>query len=470
MASTTLNSRLLVCTKTTAQWAESSNANLVPMKGEICIEMTTSGIPKFKVGDGTNKWSDLPYATLTPTEIANLISSTAYELPKATSTTLGGVIVGTNIDVGTDGKISIKDGTTGQKGVVKLSDSTTSTSSDTAATSKAVASAMAKADQGVTDAATAKGIADQAKETAEAAMPKSGGTFTGAVTLHANPTTDLGAATKQYVDTQISTKIAASDAMVFKGTVGTGGDVTALPTSNVVIGDTYKVFKAGTYAGQAAKVGDLFIALKSGSVGNSDWSYIPAGNESETFLKYSTTTSDLTTTAKSGTITLGEASIKQIDSSISAGSTSTNLPTSAAVATFVEGKGYKTTDENVKQTSSTANGAYPLLASANTSPTSGSAQKAIYNTGITINPSTKTITATNFAGKASSAGTADSATTAATATKLKTAVSFSITGKGSAAAVDFDGSSNVALNMTSFNANGLVQTAGDVIILDGNFS
>lgn len=76
------------------------------------------------------------------------------------------------------------------------------------------------------------------------AMPKSGGTFTGAVTLNADPTANLGAATKQYVDTQITNHIAASDAMVFKGTIGTGGTATSLPTSNVVVGDTYKCISA----------------------------------------------------------------------------------------------------------------------------------------------------------------------------------------------------------------------------------
>ena len=39
---------------------------------------------------------------------------------------------------------------------------------------------------------------------------------------------------------------------------------------------------------------------------------------------------------------LGGAAVKAVDTSISAGSTSTNLPTSKAVATFVEGKGYLT--------------------------------------------------------------------------------------------------------------------------------
>lgn len=42
----------------------------------------------------------------------------------------------------------------------------------------------------------------------------------------------------------------------------------------------------------------------------------------------------------------GAAASKGVDTSISAASTSTNLPTSKAVASFVEGKGYKTTDNN----------------------------------------------------------------------------------------------------------------------------
>lgn len=40
--------------------------------------------------------------------------------------------------------------------------------------------------------------------------------------------------------------------------------------------------------------------------------------------------------------TTGDAIEKDVDSSISDGSTSNNLPTSAAVASFVENKGYST--------------------------------------------------------------------------------------------------------------------------------
>ncbi len=70
----------------------------------------------------------------------------------------------------------------------------------------------------------------------------------------ANPVT--GKAIYDYV----GDAIAASDAMVFKGTIGTGGTVTALPTTYKT-GWTYRVITAGIYAGQDCEVGDLIIAL-----------------------------------------------------------------------------------------------------------------------------------------------------------------------------------------------------------------
>lgn len=64
----------------------------------------------------------------------------AYTLPNATSSTLGGVKVGTNISV-SSGTISVADGSTSAKGVVQLSSSTSSTSTSLAATASAVKSA-----------------------------------------------------------------------------------------------------------------------------------------------------------------------------------------------------------------------------------------------------------------------------------------------------------------------------------------
>lgn len=94
----------------------------------------------------------------------------------------------------------------------------------------------------------------------------SGATFTGSVILAADPTQDLEAATKQYVDNTMS----AVDAMRYKGTVGTGGTIETLPTENVRQGDTYKVAVAGTYAGVECEVSDMIIALADAETGSTD--------------------------------------------------------------------------------------------------------------------------------------------------------------------------------------------------------
>lgn len=77
-----------------------------------------------------------------------------------------------------------------------------------------------------------------------------------------------------YVKSQIDSKIAAADAMIYKGTIGTGGTVTALPATHST-GWTYKVITAGTYAGVACEVGDMIICLTDGtSADNSHWTVV----------------------------------------------------------------------------------------------------------------------------------------------------------------------------------------------------
>lgn len=90
----------------------------------------------------------------------------------------------------------------------------------------------------------------------------------------APPGTNTGQlATTAFVHTAVSDGIAASDAMIFKGTIGTDGTVATLP-STYKTGWTYRVITEGTYAGEACEIGDLIIALtdRDGS-GNqdSDW-------------------------------------------------------------------------------------------------------------------------------------------------------------------------------------------------------
>lgn len=84
--------------------------------------------------------------------------------------------------------------------------------------------------------------------------------------------------------------------------------------------------------------------------------------------------------------TLAAASAKAVDTSISAASTSTNLPTSQAVATFVEGKGYVTVNTTYTLSADTTNNKITLT------PSSGTAQS------ITVPYATNAGTATATSG------------------------------------------------------------------------
>lgn len=106
--------------------------------------------------------------------------------------------------------------------------------------------------------------------------------FDNAVKAPATQSTDEATVltTKGYVDNEITSKIAASNAMVYKGTLGTDGTITTLPTTNVKNGDTYKVITEGTYADQQAFVGDIFIAVvTTGETTSISWTLIPSGDD-----------------------------------------------------------------------------------------------------------------------------------------------------------------------------------------------
>ena len=75
MANNTINSRIVLCTATTDQWASSTK---VLLKGEVAIEIT-SAEPKIKIGDGVSTFASLSYTTMTPTEIASAIASSVAE-------------------------------------------------------------------------------------------------------------------------------------------------------------------------------------------------------------------------------------------------------------------------------------------------------------------------------------------------------------------------------------------------------
>lgn len=88
-----------------------------------------------------------------------------------------------------------------------------------------------------------------------------------------------GSSLKNILD-KINSSIAASDAMVYLGTVGNSSanpTITSLP-STAKIGSSYKVISDGTYAGIAAEVGDLFVYASVG------WTLIPSGDDGNVFV------------------------------------------------------------------------------------------------------------------------------------------------------------------------------------------
>ena len=81
-----------------------------------------------------------------------------------------------------------------------------------------------------------------------------GATFTGTVTLAADPQNNLEAATKQYVDRLV--------AGINDFTVGVVDSSTPLPATGYEVGQTFRVAEAGTYAGVKCETGDLIIVIK----------------------------------------------------------------------------------------------------------------------------------------------------------------------------------------------------------------
>lgn len=311
MATNTLNTRILLRSDTTDNWDAST---LVMLKGEIGIEYLASGEVKAKAGNGTDTWADLSYITLTPAEINALITtlnasvhthsnksildSTTASFTTALKTKLDGIATSADNVTFTQALTSgTKVGTITINGsgidLYAPSTYTHPNSGVTAGTYKSVTVNAAGhvtagtnpttlAGYGITDAATATALNEEiARATAaEDALSSSKAniaspTFTGTPKA---PTASAGTNTTQiattaFVQTALSNGIAASDAMIIKGTIGTSGTVTALPTTYKT-GWTYRVVTAGTYAGQVCEIGDLIIALvdRSGtSNADSDW-------------------------------------------------------------------------------------------------------------------------------------------------------------------------------------------------------
>lgn len=239
---------------------------------------------------GTNKKPVYFSADGVPVAIDHTINSDVPENAKFTDTKYS---AGTGIRVADD--------TIYNMGVLSVNESTTNGSID-------ITIGKNGTETSETKAISIHGLSNAAYKDVDKAF--------GVPTLDANekisvnqiPTTDNYNVDSAYPVTSKAVKAAIDtlpNPMVFKGSLGVGGTITALPTAESGNeGFTYKVITNGEYAGQTAKIGDLFIS------DGSSWIYIPSADEPDgtvtsvgisvpTGLKVKDGTSPITT---SGTI------------------------------------------------------------------------------------------------------------------------------------------------------------------------
>lgn len=274
--------------------------NTIPLKGEECLELCSNDRIKMKIGDGVHKFSELSYYI--DTDIDIVVGSSTFH-----SDTLHNAFV-------------LKEGSTNGTFNIGVGGSTADVTI-----------------HGLTSAA-----------------------FLPVTTSVTNSSTNSELPTAKAVYDAID---ALPEPMIFKGTVGTGGTTSTLPTaSSANEGWTYKVITDGTYGGTSAKVGDTLI---SNAI---EWVRVPSGDEpsgtvTSVGLTNATGESDFTITGSpitsSGTLTIKHAN------NITAGTAgTTSSQTPSAGTTFAIP--YVTYDKHGHVTSaSTASVKIPDAVSAN---------------------------------------------------------------------------------------------------------
>lgn len=95
-----------------------------------------------------------------------------------------------------------------------------------------------------------------------------------------------------YSASDIDDKMKALNAMTYKGTLGTDGTISALPTTNVSIGDSYLVSTRQTINGSTVYPGSLIIARGTEDpatgyiIGNITWDIVQSTQDSDTTYKF----------------------------------------------------------------------------------------------------------------------------------------------------------------------------------------
>lgn len=190
MATKQFNSRIQWKKDTSANWTAN---NPVLLNGEIAIVVTNSGETRFKIGDGTSAYTALPFQD----EAVRALITAADDKIDAHIADTDNPHTVTKSQVGLGNVDNVKQYSASNPPPYPV----TSVNGDTGAVN------LTASDVG--------------------ALPTTGGTMTGALTLSGNPTANLQAATKQYVDTAIAGIDIPESVQKYSGTLPTSGWATS---------------------------------------------------------------------------------------------------------------------------------------------------------------------------------------------------------------------------------------------------
>ena len=286
--------------------------------GKLTIQKNGTDVQTFTANQSSNVTANITV----PTQVSELTNDSGYTTNTGTITK----VQANGTDVASSGTANIPAATTSKYGVTKLSSATDSTSEALAATPKAVKAAYDLAASKGTGTITGVSVNGTSVATSGVAnitsVPASvlSGAIPSAVTATTQTSSDNSTkiATTAFVKTAIDN---LPEPMVFKGSLGTGGTITSLPTNGTAtVGDTYKVITDGTYASKAAKIGDTFICLTKTSSANT-WELIPSGDDTGgtvTSVKINAT-SPIVIDNNTAITTSGERTISHATSGVTAG-------------------------------------------------------------------------------------------------------------------------------------------------------
>lgn len=561
MANNTLNTRIVLCSKTASEWA---NDTTVVLGGELCIESDTR---KIKIGVGTLPYKDLPYATMNPEEVQQLINQVVEQTGHIHTNKT--VLDATTASFTTE-LLAKLNGIEAQANKTIVDSALDSTSANPVE-NKAVKAAL---DEKVNKSTTINGKDLSGNITLSAddvGADASGAANTALANAKTYADTQLNAA-KSYADTKVANLVGAAPEILdtFEEVAeAIQNNETVVDALNDAIGN-----KVDKVAGKGLSTNDLTNALKENydaAYAHSQSAHAPANAEKNVIVgvqkngvdltvdanrkvnvtvptKVSDLTNDLKYLVKTDTIdkatqlantkTIDGVAFNGTENITHYGTCSTEAATAAktvnitgfSLATGARAMVKFTTTNtatnptlNVNNTGAAkiyyrgaaiaagtlaANRVYEFVydgtnfefvgdVNSNTTYTAGSGLSlsgTTFNHSNSITPGTAqgddsknlafgdsfTIPTVTYDAqghiieKGTTTITMPAAPTtisgnAATATKLKNARNFSISGGATAAAVSFDGSGDVSLNVTKVNANVLYQNSGDVLVLDGSF-